>query len=203
MGTRREPRASPPLGSCCVAALTLLATGCVPSILDDAPSSGDPGVGAQARAGEASAVLYAGVVRRLVLVDHGFGAAPTPYRVVYVIDGPVPGAADPMAPRSSRQPTAAFPAGVKDRIRGSVRERFVVVFVRDRDSVLAGKPPGRVGKHGVLITLGPIRWAGNGKAAIPANRYLTGLNGLWGTYRATRHGSGWRISPLGGSVAIS
>ena len=55
-------------------------------------------------------LVYGAVVRQLVEVDHGFGAAPSPYRRVFVTDGVV---AHPLQSFGFRQPKQPFDAGVK------------------------------------------------------------------------------------------
>jgi hypothetical protein len=152
----------------------------------------------------ARAELYAQVVRRLVLVDHGYGTGRTPYRVVYILDGAVRRASDPLAPVGSQRPSEAFPGSVKAEIRRALRGGPRIVFVDSRADVIVGRQPGQVDHRGVLITLGPIRWRPDGRhALIPSSRYTSGLNGQWGTYRAVRRGERWSVTGLGGRLAIS
>ena len=53
---------------------------------------------AEAPAGDdREAAIYSAVIRQLVMKDNMFGSAPTSFKVVYVLDRPIAGAADPQA----------------------------------------------------------------------------------------------------------
>lgn len=148
------------------------------------------------------AAVYAAVIRQLVLKDSGFGGAPSPYQAVYVLAGPVPGAADPNRP-ANRVPASRFPIDLKRDVLRRLSDLPPVVFVGQRQAVIAGTPPGYVIHRGVLITLAPIRWVGPHEAWVANSRWATGLNGQWLTYRVTLQQSRWTVTSVGGGVAIS
>jgi hypothetical protein len=162
------------------------------------PSAGAPPSVVAAQAGR-DALVYAAVVRQLVARDHGFGGAASPYRRVYVLDGVVPDAADPMHPTD--HPGARFAAGMARRIAAELGDLPPVRFVRSRRLVIRGHAAGHVIHRGVLITLGPIEWVDSRTANVGNSRWANGLNGQWLTYTITLRHSSWRVTGIAGSTA--
>lgn len=147
--------------------------------------------------------VYAAVIRQLVLVDHGYGSADSPYEVVYVLNGPVRGAADPLSTMDELEPAAPFSSDLRDELLDQLSDLPPVEFVSSREAVTAGKPPGHVIKNGVLITLEPIQWTGTEGAVVGSSRWVNGLNGQWVTYVLSVTDSKWRVSGTKGPVSIS
>jgi hypothetical protein len=148
------------------------------------------------------AAVYAAVIRQLVLKDHGLGGGLSPYQAVYVLAGPVPGAADPNRPANGA-PASRFPTDLKRDVLSRLSDLPPVAFVGQRKAVIAGTPPGSVIHRGVLITLALIRWIGPHEAWVANSRWATGLNGQWLTYRVTFQRSRWTVKGVVGGVAIS
>ena len=147
--------------------------------------------------------VYAAVIRQLVLIDHGFGGAPSPYQAVYVLNGALGGAGDPDR-LADRVPPRRFSSDLKHDVAGRLSDLPSVEFVDRRQTVIAGGQPGHVIHRGVFITLAPIRWVGEHEAWVANSRWASGLNGQWLTYRVILHGSRWTITGVvGGRVAIS
>ena len=67
------------------------------------PSSGD----------EREAAIYSAVIRQLVKRDNTFGSAPTSFKVIYVLDGPIERAADPEAQVTGGDSVDAFSETLK------------------------------------------------------------------------------------------
>jgi hypothetical protein len=158
----------------------------------------------------ARAAVYAQVVRQLVVVERG-GALT--YDVVYVLDGAVRGAGDPMASARDQRPRGAFPAAVRAAIRDALPSARVV-FTQGRAHRLVGATVRRVRHDGVVVSLGRVRWRG-GAAIVPSTRFAgtfrphdqtyapRGKDAQWATYRVVRRGAGWRVVGTVGGVTIS
>jgi hypothetical protein len=145
-------------------------------------------------------------VRQLVEVDHGFGGAASSYQRVYVIDGAVPHAGDPMRPQS-RLPAKPFDPHTKAQIARQLDDLPPLAFVSHPDQVIARRnanPLGHVIHQGVLVSLGRVKWIDDHTAQVPNNRWQTGLSGQWLTYIVKlRHGT-WHVAGvLNGTMAIS
>lgn len=151
---------------------------------------------AEARPFARTAAVYGAVIRRLV-EDQATGQ---PVTVVYVINGAVEGAADPMS--SSAAPAQPFSRMLKLRLRRGLRGQVRLRFVDDRAAVVAGKPPGTVINGGVLVTLAPIRGIGS-QVEVPTSLWVSGLNGRWLTYVVASARHGWRVVGTTGQMAIS
>ncbi len=146
--------------------------------------------------------VYSAVIRQLVLVDHGYGKARPPYKVVYVLNGPVPGAEDSNQLVSEIKPATTFSPEMQRQIVNALPDLSPVLFVPDREAVITGEAPGHVINDGVLVALGPVRWEGSAKATIGSNRWANGLNGQWLTY-VDYSKTEWRIGGTTGTTAIS
>ena len=167
--------------------------------------SSDPtGGGATADASHTSrgALVYAAVIRQLVTNDHGFGSGPSPYRHVYVLDGAVPTAADPMHLVS--QPAKPFVVDLAQQMAAELETLPPISFVRSRGLAIAGAEPGHVVHRGVLITLGRIQFVDSRTDRVANNRWASGDNGQWLTYTVKCDGSSWRVVGVSGDkIAIS
>lgn len=160
------------------------------------PSTGD----------EREAAIYSAVIRQLVMKDNTFGGAPTHFKVVYVLDRPIEGAAYPEAQVTRGSSHEAFSETFKAAVRGRLADLPPVKFVSTWSSVVlgekAGSSPGHVRAGRVLITLGPI--VGNeGKVRVANSWWMNGLAGQWLTYVLGKHGTAWKATGISGPIANS
>lgn len=150
--------------------------------------------------------VYAAVIRRLVEIDHTYGGADPGFRVVYVIDGAVPGAEDPNKDVGDLAPSERFDADLKDGLKKRLEDLPPLRFVADRDLVIryqsSSDPLGRVINDGALITLGPIR-SHEKRLEVGHNLWISGLAGLWQTYVLSRDNKVWGVSGTTGPSALS
>jgi hypothetical protein len=165
------------------------------------------GSGAVERADtERAAAIYASVIRQLVTKDHTFGRADPGFKAVYVLDGAVKGAENPLTKLKDRHPDQPFAPAVKERVTERLVDLPPTTFVARRSAVVvgdeAGASPGHVTNDGVLLTLGPIEGGGN-EVHVGANLWINGLAGHWLTYVVELHGNKWRVMGTTGPVAIS
>lgn len=160
------------------------------------------GATAESHRASQAALVYAAVIRQLVTKDHGFGTAPSPYRHVYVLDGVVPSAGDPM--HLVDQPANPFADGLGLQIAAALPQLPPVTFVRSRRLAITGAELGHVIHRGVLITLGRIEWIDSKTARVANNRWASGDNGQWLAYTVKYESSSWRVSGVASrTVAIS
>ena len=151
--------------------------------------------------GERTIEIYAGVIRRLVTKDHTFGGSSSPFEHVYVVDGAVEDAGNPM--EGDGEPGAPF----SDEVKGGLKEELgglpPIDFVSDPDSVRLGtdKMEG-VKNEGVIITLSPIARDGD-RVEVPNSLWCGGLCGQWLTYVVELKGDGWEVTGTTGPSAIS
>ena len=126
--------------------------------------------------------------------------------VVYVVDGAVPGAGDPMGQRVNARPKRPFGRALRARLTRQLAGLASVRFVGRGASVVVGRHGGRAPGHvfhgGVLMTLGPIR-GDAARVRVGASRWRNGLDGGWKTYAVTRAGGHWAVTGTVGPVAIS
>ena len=141
--------------------------------------------------------VYAAVIQQLV---HEASSGLT--RAVYVIDGPVEAAGDPMATLNEQQPPVGFEPGVKQGLASALSDIRSLTFISHRSQVVAGRPPGHVADGGVLLTLGPIRGDGS-TLTVGSSYWMNGLAGQWQTYVVQASGSDWTVTGTQGSSAIS
>jgi hypothetical protein len=192
----RRGRSSAVLGLC----LAVLASACAASTNENAANRtprDDPGSQASR-----TAAIYAAAIRKLVTEDHTFGGADPGFKVVYVIDGPVPHAEDPSRTLDELRPAAPFGADVKRELVRELAGLPPLRFVPDRGSVVAGEPPGHVINGGVLLTLSSPTGADD-KVRLGNSLWINGLAGTWQTYILERRADGWRVTGRSGPVAIS
>jgi hypothetical protein len=156
-------------------------------------SGGNGRPASAAERAERNGLVYAAVVRELIEVDHGFGHAPSRYRHVYILDGPVPGAGNPM--RVPGAPRHAFGAGVKWEIAHHLEGLPPVDFVRAQ--------PVHVPGRGVFVRLGPVRWINRSTARVSHSRWANGRDGRWAAYIVRFGQTGWHVTAIVGPVALS
>jgi hypothetical protein len=149
--------------------------------------------------------IYAAVIRQLVIKDHGFGRAPSPYRHVYVRNAVVRGVGDPIA--TLPRPQAFFAESTKIAIASRLGDLPPLTFVSSPKQATVGTfrhggwPHAK--HHGVLITLGPVRWLDDRTVLVPNSRWATPLNGQWLTYRVKLSHGSWNVVGTVGPVVIS
>jgi hypothetical protein len=150
--------------------------------------------------------IYAAVIRRLVTRDHTFGQTEPPFKVIYVLDGAVQGAADPQKTLDEPDRAQRFASEIKDGLAEELEDLPGLTFVGRRSAVIeeAGDAvgPGRVMNGGVLLTLGPIVATGT-NAEVEANLWLNGLVGQWLTYVVRKRDGTWQVTGTTGPVSIS
>lgn len=145
--------------------------------------------------------IYAAVIRRLVTKDHTFGSSRSPFDHIYVVDGAVERAGDPM--EGDGEPGTPFSRKVKEDLRAELDDLLPVGFVSNPDSVRLG-PKGMEGVKdaGAIITLGPV--AGQSARVEVANSlWCGGMCGQWLTYVVELRGGDWEVTGTTGSIAIS
>lgn len=184
--------------------LAVVPVGCG-STSDASKPAGGAGTERTSQPGSDTAAIYASVIRQLVTKDNTFGGAEPPFEVVYVLDGPVPHAADP-----ERPPTDSGQEPFDEFLKQEVERRLVdlppVRFVAAREEIvveeMGGASPGRVKGDGVLISLGPVERR-DGKVEVATSLWMNGLAGQWLTYVLVREGGDWRVTGTTGPMAIS
>jgi hypothetical protein len=145
--------------------------------------------------------VYAAVIRRLVTRDHTFGAAASPFRHIYVVDGVDATAASPA--NGLGEPGARFDHDLKEALRRELRDLPPLDFVSDPDSVRVGKHGmDGVRNNGVIITLGPLP-RGAKKVKVSNSLWCGGLCGQWLTYVVELREGAWRVTGTTGPAAIS
>lgn len=141
------------------------------------------------------AEIYAAVIRQLVTVDHTFGAAQPRFRVVYVVDGVVPGAGS--SRRDYFTPARPFgeelTAGIRQRLEGEVPP---IRFVADGEDALRSVRTGTVENRGVLVSLGPIGRK-NGRVRVPNMLWCGGKCAQWMTYVLAERDGRWVVTRSG------
>jgi hypothetical protein len=150
---------------------------------------------------ERSVEIYAAVIRQLVTEDHTFGDSPSPFEHVYVVDGAVDDAADPM--RRESAPEEPFNREVKEGLKEELNDLPPVDFVSDPDSVRDGKSGIKgVKNDGVIITLGAI--AGDGEEVEVGNSLWCSIGcGQWLTYVVELQDGQWEVTGTTGPSSIS
>ncbi|MBA3350598.1 MAG: hypothetical protein H0T12_08595, partial [Actinobacteria bacterium] len=132
------------------------------------------------------------MVRRLVTKDHTFGASRSPFGHVYIVNGVVKGAGDPM--EGNREPGTPFTEEIKEGLRKELDGIPPVSFVTDLESVRLGLDGMRgIKNDGVIITLGPL----TGDAAtveVSNSLWCGGECGQWLTYIVKLRGGHWSVT---------
>jgi hypothetical protein len=147
--------------------------------------------------------IYSAVIRHLVTRDHTFGGGPSPFESVYVLDGVIADASDPMAGNLFGPPARSFPlplvAGIQERLRDLPPLRFV----SNGNRVRRGKPLDGVKNEGVIISLGPIEAKKPHRVQVSNSLWCGGLCGQWLTYVLREDDGRWRITGTTGPRIIS
>lgn len=151
--------------------------------------------------GDRTIEIYAAVIRRLVTKDHTFGGSSSPFEHVYVVDGAVEDAGDPM--EGDGEPGPPFSDEVKEGLKEELGGLPPIDFVSDPDYVRLGtdKMDG-VKNEGVIITLSPIARDGD-KVEVPNSLWCGGLCGQWLTYVVELRSGDWEVTGTTGTSAIS
>jgi hypothetical protein len=182
----------------------LAAVGC--GATDSVETAASPPEGTAASADQRNAAIYRAVIRQILMKDGTFGSTPTRVKVVYVLNRPIEGAADPEVQQTSGSSPEAFSETLKTAIRARMAELPPVKFGPTRNPVVvgdkAGSSPGHVKAGGVLITLGPIV-GDEGKVRVANSWWMNGLSGQWLTYVLDRQGAEWKVTGISGPIAIS
>jgi hypothetical protein len=150
--------------------------------------------------------IYAAVIRRLVTRDHTFGQTEPPFKVIYVLDGAVQGAADTQRTLDDHDRKQRFGSEIKDGLKEQLDDLPKLAFVGRRSAVIQGggdaAGPGRVVNGGVLLTLGPIVGGGT-RVEVEASLWLNGRAGQWLTYVVRKREGTWHVTGTTGPVSIS
>jgi hypothetical protein len=183
--------------------LLLVTAGCEGPRREPPRAGGAPEV-SPAEAGQSridrTVAIYSAVIRRLVIKDHTFGRAKSPFKHVYVVNGAVEKAGHVT---KEGEPGSPFSRQVREGIRRELRDLPPLDFVGDRDSVVLGKYfDGEVMNQGVVISLGPIP-AGVRKVEVENNLWCGSTCGQWLTYVLESQDDRWRVTGTEGPYAIS
>jgi hypothetical protein len=145
--------------------------------------------------------IYSAVIRQLVTRDHTFGGGPSPFNSVYVVNGAINDAGEPLGDHFG--PAAElFPPVVVDGIEERLRDLPPVRFIIDGSRARSGKEGLRVKNEGVIISLGPIK-RDKGGVRVPTGLWCGGTCGQWLTYVLEKRDQSWRITGTTGPYAIS
>src|SRR5919106_3497060 len=82
--------------------------------------------------------IYSAVIRRLVTKDHTFGGGPAPFGYVYVVNGPIKNAGDPLGDYFGPAPEP-FSSTAVDGIEEQLRTLPPLRFIMDGNSARGGK----------------------------------------------------------------
>lgn len=187
-------------------AVALLAFAGVACTGDEAGSPAGPAPSATTGGGatdvQRTASIYAAVIRTLVTEDNTMGSADGEFRVVFVLDGAVPGAENP---ERQGEPDEPFSSALKQELRAELADLPPLRFVADRSLVVRGEStasPGTVVNGGVLITLGPVSGRAQ-RVTVGNSLWRNGLAGQWLTYVVAFRGGAWTVVGTTGPTAIS
>jgi hypothetical protein len=187
-----------------VLVFTMAASACTD---DTPPISTPPSPGATATPADrvtTKVEIYSAVIRRLVTKDHTFGGGPSPFEHIYVINGPIEDAGDPMAGTLFGPAPRPFPPDVVAGIQDRLQDLLPVQFVNDGDNVRRGKQRlGDVRNDGVIISLGPIEQRKKGRVHVSNGLWCGGTCGQWLTYVLREEQGRWKITGTTGPYAIS
>ncbi len=184
-------------------AATIVAAGCTnePEQPSTAPS---PPMGTATPTEDVAAEIeiYSAVIRRLVTKDHTFGRGPSPFKHVYVVNGAISDAGDPLGDHFG-PPKEPFPSELVHDVEQRLQDLPPVRFVSDANDLRRGKEgAGGVKNNGVIITLSPIQRK-DGKVHVPNGLWCGGTCGQWLTYVLAEDGARWKITGTTGPYAIS
>lgn len=185
-----------------ISLLVAVLAGCdsssVPRAGNSTTTRAAPTPAAKGGVASSTAGIDAAVVRQLVTTDGRVKDGTL--RAIYVIDGAVPGAGNPLT--WVTRPKQGFDAGFKAELRAALADLPPLTFVSDRSVVVAGTPPGHVIHDGVLVTLGPVRGSGT-RVEVASSSWVNGQDGRWLTYVLGNACSGWTVVGTTGPMSIS
>jgi hypothetical protein len=141
-----------------------------------------------------ASAIYASVIRELVTSEGNFARA----RVIYVLDGAIKNAADPLSYR--QEPTTSFSEGLKATVATAVSDVAPVRFVAEPGSAV--NRHGEVQNEGILVSLGTIRRHGKG-LEVGCNAWMKGKDNRWLTFVVMRRGESWKVTGTPGPMAIA
>jgi hypothetical protein len=148
--------------------------------------------------------IYSAVIRRLVTKDHTFGGGPTPFKYVYVVNGSIEEADDPMGGTLFGPAPRPFPHQVVDGIRARLQDLPPIRFIIDGGDVRRGKHGmGGVKNDGVIISLGAVERKKRGAIHVSNGLWCGGLCGQWLTYVLHEQQGRWKITGTTGPYVIS
>jgi hypothetical protein len=146
--------------------------------------------------------IYSAVIRRLVTKDHTFGGGPLPFNHVYVVNGAISDAGDPLGNHFG-PPKEPFPSELVHDIEQRLQDLPPVRFVSDANDLRRGQEgAGGVKNNGVIITLSPIQQK-DGKVHVSNGLWCGGTCGQWLTYVLVEDGARWKITGTTGPYGIS
>ncbi|MEA2517794.1 MAG: hypothetical protein QOG16_1632 [Actinomycetota bacterium] len=141
--------------------------------------------------------IYAAVIESMVEDMNRF-----PFKRLYVVDGPVEGAGDPMS--GFQRSTDAFSEPMKqalvERLDGLPPIGFIA---RAEEFQLGRNGMDGVKHHGVIITLGPIRRRSATRFHVGHSQWCGGLCGEWATSVVENIDGKWEVTGTTGPVSIS
>jgi hypothetical protein len=153
---------------------------------------------------ERDAFVYAAVIEQLV-TESKPGQGDPPFKVIFVLDGVVPRAAEPTA---RENPEGPFAHDLKDGLQflATLSELPPLEFVPTRESALggtnSGKRPGQARDGGAVISLGAIERSGR-RVEVETSLWVNGLWGTWQTYVLAEKDGVWEVTGTTGPLAIS
>ncbi|MBB5867581.1 hypothetical protein F4553_000960 [Allocatelliglobosispora scoriae] len=153
-------------------------------------------------AGAKEAEVYAQVLRRYLSApgENSFPAGSI--AAVYVLDRAVPGAADPVAPKTGGEPIAE---STQREVVAALADLHVIRFIADRATVIVKKDGcEQVKDGGILVNLGPVDGDDN-DVTVGVYGYVACLGATWLTYTVHNDSGagGWRVTGTTGPMAIS
>lgn len=146
--------------------------------------------------------IYAAAIRQLVTVNSSFGPDPR-FGRIFVLDRPNAAAVRPIGGgKSDPVPSPRFSKAVRAALRKELRDLPPVVFVGDRDDVIADAPSRSVVDDGALVTVGPIVGEGS-QVQVGVSLYVTNLAATWLTYVLEGGGRQWKVLGTTGPIAVA
>ncbi|MDQ3985504.1 MAG: hypothetical protein M3280_03295 [Actinomycetota bacterium] len=146
--------------------------------------------------------IYSAVIRRLVTKDHTFGGGPSPFKFIYIVNGPISDAGDPLGDHFGPAPDP-FSSDVIEGIDDQLRSLPPIRFIMDGDDVRLGRQGiAGVKNNGVIISLGHIERK-KGRVHVSNGLWCGGTCGQWLTYVLEQRGDTWKITGTTGPHAIS
>lgn len=182
----------------------ILGTACTAEEEKDEAASPSPSVAAATPGREAGAraQVYAAVIHELLTKDNTFGKGSSPFKAIYIVDGPIKGAGNPRVDIFGPAPRS-FPSAVMEGIRQLLPNLHQITFIGNANRVRRG-PQGMIGvkNDGVIIALGPIERR-KGRVLVPNALWCGGLCAQWQTYVVREVDGQWKVTGTSGPLVIS